>query len=178
MSWPTAKDTEMLSKLPKEKLFELFFLHIKNLWRVDGLYFLGIEECFGTQAATEIDANCWKTMGKLEARELKTLLGVKKNSIPALIKALRHTSWALYQIGKEAEANKEKGIFRVTDCRTQKIRIEKGLAEFPCKQVRYGFLQSFAEAFNPNIKVICRVCPPDKHSKNVWCEWEFRKRSV
>ena len=56
----------------------------------------------------------------------------------------------------------------------QKTRIEKGLDEFPCKQVRYGFLQSFAEAFNPEIEVICRVCPPDKHGKNVWCEWEFK----
>jgi len=178
MSWPTKEDVGMLGKLPKEKLFELFFLHIKNLWRVDGLYFLGIEERFGTQAATEIDANCWKLMGKLEARELKNLLGIKETSIPALIEALKHTSWALYQAGKETEVTENKGIFRVTDCRTQKTRIEKGLNEFPCKQVRYGFLQSFAEAFNPDIEVVCRVCPPGKHPKNVWCEWEFRKRHV
>jgi hypothetical protein len=173
MSWPTNQDIEMLSKLPKEKLFELFFLHIRNVWRVDGLYFLGIEERFGTQAATEIDANCWKLMGKLEARELKTLLETKEATIPALIEALKHTSWALYQTAKETEITKEKGIFRVTDCRTQKTRLEKGLGEFPCKQVRYGFLQSFAEAFNPNIKVVCRHCPPDEHTEKCWCEWEF-----
>jgi hypothetical protein len=173
MGWSTEQDVEILSKLPKEKLYELFFLHIKNLWRVDGLYFLGIEEKFGTEAATEIDASCWKLMGKLEARELKTLLGKKEANVPAVIEALKHTSWALYQTAKETEVTEKKGIFRVTDCRTQKTRIEKGLTEFPCKPVRLGFLKSFAETFNPNIKVNCKICPPDKHTEKCWCEWEF-----
>jgi len=173
MSWPTKEDIEMLGRLPKGKLYELFFQQIRNLWRVDGLYFLGIEERFGTDAATLIDANCWKTMGKLEARELKALLGVKETSIPALIDILKHTSWALYQIGKETVVTEEKAIFRVTDCRTQKTRIEKGLSEFPCKLVRFDYLKSFAEAFNPNIKVTCKVCPPGKHTEKCWCEWEF-----
>jgi len=176
MSWPTPDDIKLLKKLPQEKLLELFFLHIKNLWRVDGIYFLGIEEKFGTQAATSIDANCWKLMGKLEARELKTLLAVKETNLSALIDALRHTSWALYQTAKETEVTKEKAIFRVTDCRTQKTRLEKGLDEFPCKQVRYGFLQSFTEAFNPDIKLVCKRCPPDKHTEKCWCEWEFTSR--
>ena len=175
MSWPTKEDIEMLGKLPKEKLYELFFQQIRNLWRVDGLYFLGIEERFGTDAATLIDANCWRTMGKLEARELKALLGVRESTIPALIETLKHTSWALYQTGKETEVTEEKAVFRVTDCRTQKNRIEKGLDEFPCKLVRFDYLKSFAEAFNPSIKVTCKVCPPDKHTEKCWCEWEFRQ---
>lgn len=173
MSWPTEEDIEMLGKLSKEKLHEMFFQQIRNLWRVDGLYFLSIEERFSTDAATLIDAKCWRTMGKLEARELKALLGVKESTIPALIETLKHTSWALYQIGKETEIAEKRAIFRVTDCRTQKTRIEKGLDEFPCKLVRFDYLKSFAEAFNPDIKVTCRVCPPGKHTEKCWCEWEF-----
>ncbi|HVP41705.1 MAG TPA: DUF6125 family protein [Candidatus Krumholzibacteriaceae bacterium] len=173
MSWPTKGDIEMLGKLSKEKLFELFFQQIRNLWRVDGLYFLGIEERFGTDAATLIDATCWRTMGKLEARELKVLLGVKESTIPALIETLKHTSWALYQTGKGTKVTEEKAVFRITDCRTQKARIEKGLDEFPCKLVRFDYLKSFAEAFNSNIKVTCKTCPPDKHTEKCWCEWEF-----
>jgi hypothetical protein len=173
MSWPIPKDLEILDNMPKDKLLKLFFLHIKNLWRVDGLYFLGIEEQFGTEAATTIDASCWKIMGKLEARELKVTLGVEKNDVAALMSTLKNTSWALYQTEKESASSPERGVFRVTRCRTQETRIEKGLGEFPCKQVRFGYLQSFAKEFNPKIEVKCKTCPPEAHPKNVWCEWEF-----
>jgi hypothetical protein len=164
----------MLDNMSKDKLLELFFLHIKNLWRVDGLYFLGIEENFGTGAATQIDANCWRIMGKLEARELKATLGVREKDVAALIRTLRKTSWALYQTEKESEASASRGIFRVTRCRTQETRIGKGLSEFPCRQVRFGYLQSFAKEFNPDIRVLCKKCPPGHHRDKVWCEWEFR----
>ncbi len=176
MSWPTKEDLEMLDKMSKDKLLELFFLHVKNLWRVDGLYFLGIEEKFGTEAATEIDAGCWKIMGKLEARELRETLEVKDNDVAALIKTLSNTSWALYQTEKEWKASAKQGVFRVTRCRTQETRISKGLGEFPCKQVRFGYLQSFAKEFNPKIEIVCRMCPPDPHTQKTWCEWEFTLR--
>ena len=166
----------MLGSMTEDKLLELFFLHIKNLWRVDGLYFLGIEENYGTDAVAQIDANCWRIMGKLEARELKTTLEIRKKDVAALIRTLRNTSWALYQAEKEFESSASRGIFRVTRCRTQETRIDKGLGEFPCKQVRFGYLQSFAEEFNPDIKVVCKQCPPCKHKDKVWCEWEFTLR--
>jgi hypothetical protein len=36
------EDREILAKMHTEKLLDYFFLQIRNLWRVDGLYFLGI----------------------------------------------------------------------------------------------------------------------------------------
>jgi len=167
------QDRQMLKAIPQEQLLDLIFMHIRNLWRVDGLYFLGIEEKFGTQAATQIDSNCWKIMGKLEARELKTLLQMEKNDIPSFMHALQNTSWSLYQEEKEIETSQTKGVFRVTKCRTQQTRIQKGLGEFPCKNVRFSYLKSFAEEFNPNIKAKCQICPPSLHPDDVWCEWEF-----
>jgi len=173
MSGLTKEDYEMLEQMPKDTLLKLFYMHIKNIWRVDGLYFIGIEEKFGTDSATRIDADCWKVMGKLEARELKTLLRVEKNDIHSLMYTLQNTSWSLYQEEKQVEALPTKGVFRVTKCRTQETRIHKGLGEFPCKNVRFSYLKAFAEEFNLDIEVKCRICPPDKHSRNVWCEWEF-----
>ncbi len=164
----------MLEALPRDKLLDLFFLHIRNLWRVDGLYFLGIEEKFGTEAAAEIDTNCWKIMGKIEARDLKVLLGIKQNDVSSLMYALRNTSWALDQRDKEVEVSQASGIFRVVKCRTQLTRTRKGLEVFPCKNVRFTYLKAFAEEFNPNIEVACRICPPGERSPNVWCEWEFK----
>jgi len=168
------QDRKMLNSVPKQKLLDLFFLHIRNLWRIDGLYFLEIEKKFGTNAATEIDADCWKLMGKIEARELKEVLGVKEVDLSSLLEILRNTSWALYQTEKEIDVTKTSVVFKVTKCKIQEARIRRGLAVFPCKQVRFGYLRSFAEELNPKIEVVCKVCPPDRKTGDVWCEWEFK----
>lgn len=172
------QDREMLQEMSMDKLLDLFFLHIRNLWRVDGLYFLGIEEKFGTKAATEIDIACWKLMAKLEARDLKALLEIKQNNIPAFMYALRNTSWALNQREKEIEVSRQKGILRVVKCYTQLARLRKGLEIFPCKQVRFTYLKAFAKEFNPNIEVECRICPPNRSSSEAWCEWEFKLKKA
>jgi hypothetical protein len=176
MSGLTKEDREMLSKMPTGRLLDLFSMQIKNIWRVDGLYFLGIEERFGTEAATEIDTNCWKVLGKQEARELKTLLETEKNGIPTLLHALKNTSWSLYQEEKQVEASLEKGVYRVTRCKIQEARVGRSLGVFPCRNVRFSYLKSFVAEFNPQIEVKCRVAPPGERPKGVWCEWEFSLR--
>jgi len=173
MNGLTKEDYEMLEKTPKGTLLNLFAMHIRNIWRVDGLYFLGIEEKFGTEAATQIDTNCWKILGKLEARELKSLLKIEKNDIRALMYALKNTSWSLYQEEKQTEVSPSKGVYRVTKCRIQETRLSKALGIFPCKNVRFSYLKSFAEEFNPKIEVNCQVAPPSPRPKGVWCEWQF-----
>ena len=112
-------------------------------------------------------------MGKIEARRLKEFLGMSSNDIPSVMKALRYTSWALDLEDKEIEVGEKKGIIRNVKCRVQNTRKKKGLNEFGCKPVRWGFLRTFAKEFNPNFVVTCNVCPPDKHPENLWCEWEF-----
>lgn len=167
------EDRRMLEKLSKEKLLDLFFLHIRNLWRVDGLYFLGIEDKFRTGAATKIDARCWKTMGRIEARHLRDILEIKEINPKSLIYALKNTSWALDIPEKKTEITEWKAIFRVTKCGTQLTRIRKGLQVFPCKKVRFEYLRSFAQELNPEVETVCKICPPDKRPPNIWCEWEF-----
>jgi hypothetical protein len=166
-------DRKIISKIPQEKLSDFIFMHLRNMWAVDGLYYLGIEEDFGTEAATEIDRRVWEIMGKIEAKRIKKLFDITDTDIPSMIKALRYSGWALDLEDKEIIVEKEKAIVRNTKCRVQNTRKKKGLVEFGCKPVRFGFLKSFAKEFNPNIEVNCKVCPPDKHPDDLWCEWEF-----
>jgi len=168
------KDKKILSKIPKQKIDDFIFLHLRNLWAVDGLYFLGIEEKFGTDAATEIDRKVWEVMGKVEAQKLKEFLEIKGNDISSMINALQYSSWALDLEDKEVIVEKERAVIRNVKCRVQNTRKSKGLSEFGCKPVRFGFLKAFAKEFNPNIEVKCNVCPPDKHPDDLWCEWEFK----
>ena len=167
-------DREMLMVMDKEKLIDLLFMHMRNLWAVDGLYFLGIEDKFGTESATEIDGKVWGVMGKIEARRLKETLGIQGDGISVIFEALRASSWSLDLEEKEIILDKNKALFRNTKCRVQKTRKKKGLEEFPCKKVRWGYLKSFAKEFNQKIVVECNICPPDTHPENLWCEWEFK----
>jgi hypothetical protein len=143
------------------------------MWAVDGLYYIGIEEEFGTEAATEIDRKVWEVMGKIEARRIKQIFNIKGSDIPALMEALRYSGWSLDLEDKEIIVERNRGILRNTKCRVQNTRLSKGLIEFGCKPVRWGFLKSFAKEFNPDIVVNCNVCPPDKHPNDLWCEWKF-----
>lgn len=148
-------------------------MQLRNLWAVDGLYFLGIEESYGTKAATEIDQHVWEIMGKIEARKLKEFFHITTNDIPSMMKALQYSSWALDLEDKEIKITKKSVVIKNVRCRVQNTRREKGLPEFACKPVRFGFLKAFAKEFNPDIVVKCIVCPPDKHPEDLWCQWEF-----
>jgi len=170
----SCEDREMLAKMSMERLLDFFFLQIRNLWRVDGLYFLGIEEKFGTDAATEIDAGVWEIMAKIEAKSLKKMFQVGENpNIPTIIELLQKSSWALDQPFKTVEVSDKRATLSIEKCRTQEARLKKGLNEFPCKKVRFGYLKNFAKTLNPKVEVNCLVCPPDKHPKALWCKWEF-----
>jgi hypothetical protein len=166
-------DREIIKAISKDKLPDFIFLHLRNLWAVDGLYYLGIEEQWGTNHATKIDQRVWEIMGKIEARRLKQFLNITENNIPALMHILQHSGWALDLEEKEIEIHPKKAILRNVACRVQNTRIKNGLPEFGCKPVRLGYLKSFCKEINPAIKVTCSLCPPDKHPTNLWCEWIF-----
>jgi hypothetical protein len=168
------RDSEMLGEMPRGQLLSLFALHVRNIWRVDGLYFLGIEGEYGTKPATKIDADCWGVMGKIEARQLKRILDVEEVDPQSFLRLLRNTSWAFDVIGKEYDASEDGVIFRVTECGTQHTRIRKGLPVFPCRRVRHGYLEAFARELDPGVEMVCRACPPGERPEGTWCEWEFR----
>jgi hypothetical protein len=171
----SAEDREMLASMPNAKLLDYLLLQVRNLWRVDGLYFLDIEKKFGTEAATEIDADVWETMAAIEAKGLQKMFQVDENpSVSKIIDLLRKSSWALDQPFKTIEVNSKHAVLRVNRCRTQETRLNKGLDEFPCKKVRFGYLKNFAKTLNPKAQVNCLTCPPDAHPKDSWCKWEIQ----
>ena len=43
------KEIELIDKIPKEKLADFVFMHLRNMWAVDGFYYLFIEEKYGVK---------------------------------------------------------------------------------------------------------------------------------
>ncbi len=113
-------------------------------------------------------------MAKIEAKSLKRVFNVgDKPDVATIMDLLRRSSWALDQPFKIVEVSGDRAVLTINRCRTQKARLKKGLSEFPCKRVRFGYLRNFAKTLNPNVEVNCLVCPPDKHPPDLWCRWEF-----
>ncbi len=163
-----------LRKLSKEELVKLLLIQVRNIWRVDGLYFLGIEKRFGVKAAAEIDKETWETLAVIEAKDLKRTFGKEEiENIREFMDLLRRTGWALYQKEEKIEIEENEAIFKVTRCKIQETRLKKGLEVFPCKPVRLGYLKKFVETLSPNIKVEVIRCPPDEKDPHYWCAWKF-----
>ena len=139
------------------------------------MYFLGIESRFGTEVATEIDAEVWSGLAAIEARALQRMFKAGEDpGLSTIVDLLRRSSWALDQPFRTIEISDARAALSIDRCRTQETRMAKGLAEFPCKGVRFGYLKKFAETLNPKTEVNCLVCPPDRHPGDLWCKWEFK----
>lgn len=166
-------DQEMFEAMNREQLLDYIFMQVKNIWRVDGMYFLGIEKRHDIQEATDVDAECWRYMGKVEAKELKSFLGLSDPGPAEVLLLLRHSSWAVSHEQKAFRVQDDgSAVFEVYNCRTQLIRLGKGLDAHPCRQVREGYLQAFVSQCNPKLKLETVCCPPDRCDEGeLWCRW-------
>lgn len=164
----------MLTRLSQDELLDLLFLQVRNVWRVDGLYFLLIEERLGTGVATGIDAEVWEKMAAIEAAHLLRWFGKSENpGVPECIKLLCLSGWALDQPFKTFSISDAEAEISMVECRTQDARMAKGRGVFPCREVRLGYLREFARTINPSIGVRCISCPPERTAHDCWCRWQF-----
>ena len=171
-------DRKALMDMEKEKLVDLLLMHLRNMWSVDGLYYLGLETRCGTDAATEIDAEVWKTMASIEAKRLKKTFGLKLKGVAGVMEALRLTGWALDLEHKEINEVGGEVWFINHHCRVQTTRMARGLNVFACKPVRLGYLKEFSKEIDPEVSVECVACPLDERPEGVWCSWRLSRRST
>ena len=163
---------EKLSQLSKTELLEFIDMLQKNWWNLQNNYILYINNEYGEQAAVKADAHCFPANARVQMYRLKKIFGLK-DDLQSLIDAMAlSTIWANadYDILK---TDKEKFRIRVTNCHQQVRRLEDGLGEIACKPAGIAICETAAQAINPAVNVTCLVCPPDEHTENVWCEWEF-----
>ena len=97
-------------------MVELSDRQIAEFWHrsyvsVDGLWFMKVEERYGFDAALDIDDEVWKVFPKIQARMLKSMLGVDKG-IDALFKCLT-TKLSLEGFTFRAERAGDGGGFKI-----------------------------------------------------------------
>ncbi|MBI4287959.1 MAG: hypothetical protein HY671_05995 [Chloroflexi bacterium] len=165
---------EEMSQLPRETILALLNDALRNTLRIDGYWFIGMEKQFGVENAIKVDEQVWRRFGKVEASQVKANFKVDGNGIAAVVKALKLApTWTLWGDLRIEQISEREAVLQVLKCSSQQERLKAGVGVFSCKGVEQGYFDSFAETFDPRIKVTCNFCPPEKYFETLWCEWHF-----
>ncbi len=167
-----------LAGLSREELVGIIEDSAKNWLAHDGLWFQAVERTYGIDAAIEADTEAWRHFTVVEANRIMARHDIAPNGgIPALVKALSLRLYAFLNKQEVVEQTENRVVFRMRDCRVQSARRRKGLPDFPCKPVGLVEYEWFARTIDPRIETRCICCPPDEHPDDVWCAWEFTRKS-
>lgn len=162
-----------IEKFSREDLLRLVQVYAKNWLAHDGCWFLATEEKFGMETALEIDRKSWHRFASAEAKRIIKEFGIPKNGgLDALENAMKFRLYAVINRQETEWINDKTMVFRMMECRVQKNRTRKGLAEFPCKKVGIVEFSQFAKTVDSRIKTRCLSCPPDPVT-DFYCGWEF-----
>jgi hypothetical protein len=164
--------SKFLESLSKQELLKCIDILSKNLLTLDGYWFLGVEDRYGQDVAIEIDRKAWERYAVSEARRVKSFLNITEGTLDDMEKAVQLVSIAPV-FAYEVVRRQKSVVLTVRNCRPQTARIRSGRGEFPCKPVGLAHLSAFAREINQKFKARCIHCPPDKHTKDAWCSWEF-----
>lgn len=162
-----------LEALPKETLIKIIRMLAKNWLTVDGLWFRGVEEKYGLDAAMELDVKMWWQEALIEARRIKETLGIREKGIDGVLKAMEYMSWSLAYYFEYEERTPTRAILTCSHCLPQEARVRQGLNEFPCKPTGDAVMSRLIEVIDPRVKYRCIACPPDEHPADFWCKWEL-----
>ena len=165
---------EDLEKLSKEELINYIEDISKNWLAMDGVWFQAVESKFDIDTAIELDTKAWERFAVIEAKRIMQRFNIPEGGgIPAIVKALKFRVYANINEQEIVEITEKRCVFRMNNCRVQYARNQKGLPDFPCKDVGLIEYKLFSKSIDPRIKSKCICCPPEPHPKEYYCAWEF-----
>jgi hypothetical protein len=165
---------DQLNELSRDELLKLIQVYAKNWLAHDGCWFLAAEEKYGLDTAMELDTKAWERFAAVEARRIMQAFDIPpKGGLEALETALQYRLYSAINKQEAVRIDERTLEFRMLECRVQKTRRQKGLADFPCKSVGRVEFSVFANTVDPRIRTSCIACPPDQ-AEGFYCGWRFK----
>lgn len=140
--------------------------------RIDGFWFLGVENKFSYQSAIELNDQVWDRMSKLITKEIKEKFSIQQKGLEGFANVLKYFPWAIIT-GYQIEAEDHEIFISVPHCPSQEARLKRGMGEYDCKNMHYGEFKGIIEEVDENINIECLFAPPDHHPKELYCKWRF-----
>lgn len=160
-----------LKELSKDELLTLLDAYARHTLATDGYWFMAVEDKFGYNTAMELDAKVWEKLAEAEGNRMLRALKLKERNVAAMLHALEISPVALTLGPKIKVESPHRGLVWFEDCRIQKNRMKLERECFICKPMGFVWIEGFARAFDPAIKVECVFCHPDPHPEGEWCKW-------
>ncbi|MBI4774770.1 MAG: hypothetical protein HY788_11430 [Deltaproteobacteria bacterium] len=160
-----------LRTLSKEQLIDAIKMYSRNWMTLDGLWFSGVEDKYGLDAAMDLDVRMWRIGSKIEAKRIKESFGLG-GGIENVLRAIDLMSWAP-SFDYEYQRTDNGVVWTCRQCPPQEQRARLGKAEFPCRPTFEACFANVIQVVDPGVRVECRFCPPDPHPEDAWCEWVF-----
>jgi hypothetical protein len=160
--------------MSREDLLRALEMFAKNWLAHDGCWFLASEECYGMEAAIELDERAWGRFAAAEAHRIMSAFHVpREGGLETLEKALGLRMYSLINAQRvEWSEDSRRLRFYMDVCRVQETRRRKGLPDFPCKSVGMVEFEAFARTIDSRIHTTCLHCPPET-AEGKYCGWEF-----
>lgn len=139
-----------MTKLRSEQVAEYFSRSYKA---VDGLWFMKVENELGFDAALELDNEVWEVMPKIQARLIKSFLGLE-SGIDALLESLM-AKLELEGFRYTFEKNDNGFTITITDCPWHNLMIKSGrenLAKLVGKKICTTEYQVWASEIEKRVK--------------------------
>jgi hypothetical protein len=174
VSWEVLKDD--LLQLPKETLADMVSMWINNYWACQSYWITYVERDFGQEAAERLDGEVFKKTAKIQAKELKKLLGLG-DDMKAMAFVLKHitTQWTPAGFNWNIdEVTDQHILFHVNECPMGTFRKTNNLELFSCKIISPPLYNALVKAVNPKMMAICTHAHPDKRVEGLMCSWEIK----
>jgi hypothetical protein len=152
-----------MTKLSPKQVAKFFNRSYKA---VDGLWFMKVENELGFDAALELDNEVWKVMSKIQARLIKSFLGLE-SGMDDLLESLV-TKLELEEFKYVDEKNDNGFTITITDCPWHNLMIKSGrenLAKFVGKKICTTEYQVWASEIDKtvNFELKAQKCDKSEH---------------
>jgi len=135
----------------------------RSYFAVDGLWFMEIEETLGFDEALRLDVEVWRTLGKIQARKARELLGIEGGSVADLVAAFQ-LKWAAEQYTPHVVAQSDTRIeIEITACPWIELLRKSGREELAARvadAICNAEYAAWAREFDPGITIALpnRIC--------------------
>ena len=162
--------SEKLKKLTDEEIIAFiealmwFWGSSHQKWR------LAVEDEYGLDAALRIERKLIGDVGKAHGKVFKKIFHIGEG-ISEFIRASTYAPENYLEGYVLESCDENHATFYNPSCSVQKARLQKGLKEYPCKDMGIRYFENFAKQIDPRITLECVVAPPDQHPEDVNCKW-------